>query len=280
MIFWVFLFFFFSLYGIQPEDAHSQEVSEPSISNLVNMCIRKITRINIELFNKKFPPLPTKFDDLVKENIISELIFPLSKITDITLEEHDTHFNNWPDCLILNNRRLKLQRNTNYVHLQVIPDHIRTKYFDLETKRQITEEMYTQPKKEQNDKDRLWNVTKESDALVLRFKNATIATRTIAIHKQTQVLFWNNQTISVLQKKNNHVFLLFYDLSPLTNLAEKNYQQALSLKKIIEKSKQGYFFDLTDPDYKSIYETMRQEIKDIISTFRTKKEADRSTKDE
>ncbi len=278
------------MYGMLQENTRvSEKASQPSVPNLVNLCsastlvhicLKKIGSSDIEQFQKKFPNLPLELDNIVKEDIISGLIFPLSKITDITLEKHDTHFSNWPDpdCLTLKNRLLMLHYNLNG-QLRVIPKHIRTKYFDLETKVEITEKMFTQTKEEQNknkDKDRLWNVTKENDALVLRFKNATIATKTIALNKQSQILFWDNKTISVLQKKKNHIFLLFFDLSPLTTLAVtltnlQNYKQALLLKTIIEKSKQGHFFDLTDPDYKSIYEAMPPEIKAIIATLRTKK---------
>lgn len=272
------LFFFFSMYGMQPNDTQVPEkVSQASIPNLVTLCLKRIRQNGIEQFNKKLPDLPTKLDDLVKEDIISGLIFPLSKITGITVEKHDTGFTRWPDTMLLTNKRLMLHSTLS--NLLVIPERIRckTKYFDLEKKLQITEERYTKTKEDKNtDKDILWKVTRENDALVLRFKNATLATKTILLQNQNHILFWDNKTISLLQKKKNHVFLLFYDLSPLTTLAAtltnlQNYKQALLLKTIIKKSKQGYFFDLTDKYYKSIYEAMPDEIKTIIKTLRTKK---------
>ncbi len=271
------LLFFFSMYGMKPEDAQiSENTSQLSVPKLVNICLKRIRNSCLEQFQKKFPVLPQELDDRVKEDIISDFIFPLSKITDITLEEHDTSFGHWPDCLILKDRLLMLQCNLNDIPLLTMPKNIRAKYFDLEQKCQITEEIFTQAKEEQNKgEDRLWNIKKENNFLVLCYKNATIATKKITLHTQSQILFWDNKTISVLQKKNDHVFLLFYDLSPLANLAAtlanlKNYPQALLLKTIIEKSKQGYFFDLTDELYKSIYEAMPQEIKSIITTLKTK----------
>lgn len=257
---------------MQPE-----AVSGQSFPSLKNLCLQKIQHCSLEQFKKRFPNLPLELDSIITQNSISELLLPLSKITSITREEHDTHFCSCPDTILLKNKKLMLTGLIN--NCVIIPQKIRTqtKYFDLERKTKVSEEECNLSDTQNNVEKIIWNVTRKGNVLTLQLTNATIETKTIPLSEQWQLIFWDNNTISGLEKRGNKLFLLFYDLKPLTTLSLKlgqlhNYKEALLLKAIVNVPS-GYFFDLKDPYYGDIYNSMPDDIKAIIkSSCRTKQE--------